>query len=238
MELLREASLALGPATVQQLSHEVFPKRHWGVMAESETFAHLEHLVHAGEAERWEEGGVLHVPRRRGRRDDATTTRRSPTKSVDLLAQLIRNQCVNDGTPDSGYESRSADVLAQYLGDTGLDLERYTRAPGPREPRRAHRGQRPDRADAAADGPHRRRARERRRLAARPVRRRARRRRGVGPRRGRHAQPHRDDGGRVPQPRALGLHAARHARVPRGRRRGEPRHVGRGAPAASTSATR
>jgi len=59
MEMLRDASLALGPATVVQLSHEVFPKRHWGVMAESETFAHLEHLVHADEAERWTDGGQL-----------------------------------------------------------------------------------------------------------------------------------------------------------------------------------
>lgn len=59
MELLREASLSLGAATVQQLSREVFPKRHWGVMAESETFAHLEHMVHAGLAERWEEGETL-----------------------------------------------------------------------------------------------------------------------------------------------------------------------------------
>jgi glyoxylase-like metal-dependent hydrolase (beta-lactamase superfamily II) len=59
MELLREASVAIGPASVQDLSHEVFPKRHWGVMAESETFAHLEHLAHAGEAERWEADGTL-----------------------------------------------------------------------------------------------------------------------------------------------------------------------------------
>ena len=59
MEQLREVSLALGPATVQQLCHEVFPKRHWGVMAESETFAHLEHLALAGEAERWREGDRL-----------------------------------------------------------------------------------------------------------------------------------------------------------------------------------
>jgi glyoxylase-like metal-dependent hydrolase (beta-lactamase superfamily II) len=59
MELLRQASLALGPATVPALSHEVFPKRHWGTMAESETFAHLEHLVHAGEGERWEEHDML-----------------------------------------------------------------------------------------------------------------------------------------------------------------------------------
>jgi glyoxylase-like metal-dependent hydrolase (beta-lactamase superfamily II) len=59
MELLRDAGRALGPATVVDLSHEVFPKRHWGTMAESETFAHLEHLVHADEAERWEENGML-----------------------------------------------------------------------------------------------------------------------------------------------------------------------------------
>lgn len=59
MEKLRAASLALGPADVVTLSHELFPERHWGVMAESETFAHLEHLRAAGEAERWEEHGVL-----------------------------------------------------------------------------------------------------------------------------------------------------------------------------------
>ena len=60
MELLRQASIAIGGGTVVQLSREVFPRRHWGTMAESETFAHLEHLVHAGEAERWEENGMLH----------------------------------------------------------------------------------------------------------------------------------------------------------------------------------
>jgi acetylornithine deacetylase/succinyl-diaminopimelate desuccinylase-like protein len=47
-----------------------------------------------------------------------------------LLAHLIRNACVNDGTPESGFESRSADVLAQYLGDTGLELERFAARPG------------------------------------------------------------------------------------------------------------
>lgn len=59
MERLRSASIALGPASVIELSHEVFPRRHWGLMAESETFAHLEHLRRAGEAERWEDDGVL-----------------------------------------------------------------------------------------------------------------------------------------------------------------------------------
>ncbi|HTL85376.1 MAG TPA: M20/M25/M40 family metallo-hydrolase [Acidimicrobiia bacterium] len=51
-------------------------------------------------------------------------------ESVDLLAHLIRNQCVNDGTPESGFESRSTDVLAQYLGDSGLEIERYEARPG------------------------------------------------------------------------------------------------------------
>ena len=59
MEMLVEASRGLGDATVQQLSREVFPKRHWGVMAESETFAHLEHLEHEGKVERWEQDGML-----------------------------------------------------------------------------------------------------------------------------------------------------------------------------------
>jgi Acetylornithine deacetylase/Succinyl-diaminopimelate desuccinylase and related deacylases len=49
---------------------------------------------------------------------------------ADLLRHLIRNECVNDGTPESGQETRSVDLLAQYLGDTGLDLERYEPRPG------------------------------------------------------------------------------------------------------------
>jgi glyoxylase-like metal-dependent hydrolase (beta-lactamase superfamily II) len=59
MDLLARASVALGPASVQQLSREIFPRKHWGVMAESETFAHLEHLVLAGRAERRHEHGRL-----------------------------------------------------------------------------------------------------------------------------------------------------------------------------------
>ncbi len=166
-----------GRRSVQQLSREVFPKRHWGVMAESETFAHLEHLAHAGEAERWEEGGVLMFRVAAPRRDEQRVTR--PTiadESVELLSQLIRNQCVNDGDDDSGFESRSADTLAQFLGTSGLDIERYAARPGREKRRRAHRRQRPDGTDPAADGSHRRRAGQRGRLAARSVRCRARRR--------------------------------------------------------------
>ena len=44
--------------------------------------------------------------------------------TVELLQQLIRNRCVNDGNPDSGEERRNADLLQTYLEGTGLDVER------------------------------------------------------------------------------------------------------------------
>jgi acetylornithine deacetylase/succinyl-diaminopimelate desuccinylase-like protein len=49
---------------------------------------------------------------------------------TELLQQLIRNACVNDGTAQSGHEVRSADVLADYLDGTGLDVETYQPTPG------------------------------------------------------------------------------------------------------------
>jgi len=49
---------------------------------------------------------------------------------TDLLQQLIRNQCVNDGTVASGGETRSVDLLTQYLGRGGLDTELYEPQPG------------------------------------------------------------------------------------------------------------
>lgn len=51
-------------------------------------------------------------------------------ESTDLLQQLIRNACVNDGRVESGAEIRSVDLLQQYLGDTGLDVERFEPQPG------------------------------------------------------------------------------------------------------------
>jgi acetylornithine deacetylase/succinyl-diaminopimelate desuccinylase-like protein len=54
-----------------------------------------------------------------------------PTGEVtELLQQLIRNGCVNDGTASSGHEVRSSDVLADLLADAGMDVERYESAPG------------------------------------------------------------------------------------------------------------
>ena len=49
---------------------------------------------------------------------------------TELLQQLIRNGCVNDGTVGSGGEVRSVDTLVQYLAGTGLDLQTYESEPG------------------------------------------------------------------------------------------------------------
>src|SRR5262252_4327158 len=46
-------------------------------------------------------------------------------QTVELLQQLIRNQCVNDGSIGSGQEVRTTDVLYSYLEGSGLDLEVY-----------------------------------------------------------------------------------------------------------------
>jgi acetylornithine deacetylase/succinyl-diaminopimelate desuccinylase-like protein len=61
-------------------------------------------------------------------RDDTTLT----NQTVELLQTMIRNACVNDGTPTSGDEIRNADTLTQLLEGTGLDVEHYDAAPGRR----------------------------------------------------------------------------------------------------------
>lgn len=55
-----------------------------------------------------------------GRADEAT----------DLLQHLIRNRCVNDGTPASGHEQRNAELLETYLEGSGVDMETYEPGPG------------------------------------------------------------------------------------------------------------
>lgn len=56
---------------------------------------------------------------------------RDPTGDVtELLRQLIRNGCVNDGTVESGREVRSADVIAGLLEGAGLEVARFEPAPG------------------------------------------------------------------------------------------------------------
>jgi len=54
-----------------------------------------------------------------------------PTNEVtDLLQQLIRNACVNDGSIESGQETRSVDLLRSVLDRPGIDLETYEPKPG------------------------------------------------------------------------------------------------------------
>ncbi len=45
--------------------------------------------------------------------------------TVELLQTLIRNACVNDGTAESGFETRNADVLQAYVERPGVDIERW-----------------------------------------------------------------------------------------------------------------
>lgn len=49
LETLREAARSVGEASVVELSKHLFKPRSWGPMAESETYAHLEHLRLTGE---------------------------------------------------------------------------------------------------------------------------------------------------------------------------------------------
>ena len=51
-------------------------------------------------------------------------------ETVELLQQMIRNRCVNDGTAESGFESRNADLLRSFLGSTGLDSQDFEPTPG------------------------------------------------------------------------------------------------------------
>jgi acetylornithine deacetylase/succinyl-diaminopimelate desuccinylase-like protein len=45
------------------------------------------------------------------------------TQTISLLQEMIRNQCVNDGTPDSGFEHRSVATLIDFFGRAGEIIE-------------------------------------------------------------------------------------------------------------------
>jgi glyoxylase-like metal-dependent hydrolase (beta-lactamase superfamily II) len=59
LDKLREVAAALGPTSVMEYSHHLFRRERWGSMAESETYAHLEHLRLAGDATSHERDGEL-----------------------------------------------------------------------------------------------------------------------------------------------------------------------------------
>ena len=152
-------------------------------------------------------------PRRRRGTSIARCNRATPScrpaRWWSCSRQLIRNRCVNDGTPDSGEEVRNADTLADYLAGAGLDVERFAPRPGRTSIVARIEGHDPGRTPRLPDGPHRRRAGQRGRLGRGPLRGRAHRRRAVGSRGGRHAEPHRLDGGGRPPPGVARPAAAR-----------------------------
>ena len=55
----------------------------------------------------------------------ASDTRPLTGETTELLQALIRNECVNDGTPDSGGETRNADLLQTYLEGAGLAVQQF-----------------------------------------------------------------------------------------------------------------
>jgi acetylornithine deacetylase/succinyl-diaminopimelate desuccinylase-like protein len=53
-------------------------------------------------------------------------------RTTELLQTMIRNACVNDGTPTSGEEVRNSDLLTAYLEGPGLELTHHEPLPGRR----------------------------------------------------------------------------------------------------------
>ncbi|MFK8023248.1 MAG: M20/M25/M40 family metallo-hydrolase [Ilumatobacter sp.] len=52
------------------------------------------------------------------------------SETVELLQQLIRNQCVNDQTPEGGQEIKNARLLRDELDGLALDIELLEELPG------------------------------------------------------------------------------------------------------------
>ena len=52
------------------------------------------------------------------------------TEATELLRTLIRNACVNDGTPASGQEVKSVDALEDFFAGSGVAFERHESLPG------------------------------------------------------------------------------------------------------------
>ncbi len=51
-------------------------------------------------------------------------------ENAELLQAMIRNKCVNDGTPESGHETRNANLLRDELEGCGADIEILPVLPG------------------------------------------------------------------------------------------------------------
>lgn len=58
------------------------------------------------------------------------TDRALTAETVELLQTMIQNACVNDGTRESGEETRNADTLQHFLEGAGLDVQRFEAVEG------------------------------------------------------------------------------------------------------------
>ena len=58
------------------------------------------------------------------------TTTQAPGEVIELIQQMIRNRCVNDGSVESGEEQRNADLLETFFDGSGVAIERHASAPG------------------------------------------------------------------------------------------------------------
>ncbi len=72
------------------------------------------------------------------------TLDRLTEETAELLQQMIRNECVNDGTPDSGHEYRNARLLRDELEGTGAEIEMFEPHPGRESIVARRRGTDPD----------------------------------------------------------------------------------------------
>lgn len=59
-----------------------------------------------------------------------TEQTQAPGEVVELIQQMIRNRCVNDGTVTSGEEERNTDLLEAFFAGSGIAMERHASAPG------------------------------------------------------------------------------------------------------------
>ena len=60
LQIIRDAAHRVPDGTVNDYMRVLFRERSWGEMAESETYAHLEHLRELGEFTRWTDHGLAH----------------------------------------------------------------------------------------------------------------------------------------------------------------------------------
>ena len=68
LETIRKTALTLPDGSVTEFMKVLFSERAWGDMAESETYAHLEHLRELGELHKTEDEGISRYSKEKGPR--------------------------------------------------------------------------------------------------------------------------------------------------------------------------